>query len=108
MIQALPISKAAAVRLVRDDFEHGRFSMSPPNVPAVLWREAGRQVAHEAHVELEVRTDRHTGNVLMRANHGLPLNVARWSDEHREWIRNHPGWLVDQRCWMDTMPGRGC
>lgn len=108
MISALPISKAAAVRLVEDDFQHGRFSLSPPNVPGSLWRDAGYQVAREAHVDLEVRTDRHTGQVMMRANHGLPLNISRWSDDDREWRRNHPEWVTEQKLWLDTMGGRGC
>lgn len=108
MITALPISKAAAVRLVRDDFEHGRFSMSPPNVPGVLWREAAREITREAGVDLEIRTDRHNGQVLMRANHGLPLNIQRWSDEDRSWRVNHPGWVADQHAWLETSPTRGC
>lgn len=108
MITALPISKAAAVRLVRDDFEQGRFSLSPPNVPAVLWREAGRQIAREAHVDLEVRTDRNTGQVMMRANRGLPLSIKFLSDEHKQWAKDHPEWLATQHVFLETGHPRGC
>lgn len=101
-VTALPISKAAAVRLVEAHFERGEFALSPPNTPSVLWREAATEIGHKYNVPIEVRTDPETDRAIVRANRGFPLGIQAYSEQAKEWMVNHPSWREDQRVWIEV------
>ena len=103
----VPELRQIAKTLIDDAFEHGRFALSPPNVPSQIWKEISLEVANDAGVRAEVRVDPKTDQALTRLNRGFARGLTPFSEEAQAWSANIPGWRQDPRVWHDTQ-GRGC